>query len=167
MLQRKVCLLGAYAVGKTSLIRRYVHTMFDDRYLTTVGVRVDKKVVQAGADEMMMLIWDLAGEDSVMRVDMRRCRGASGLIFVVDGCRLHTLDTALRLSLEAEEAVGPTARVLLLNKADLAESWEMPPGIRERLQEQGWKVYLTSAKTGTGVEDAFQCLALAMAPEER
>lgn len=166
MLQRKVCLLGAYAVGKTSLIRRYVHSMFDDRYLTTVGVRVDKKVLQAGSTEIMMLIWDLAGEDSVMRVDMRRCRGAFGLIYVADGCRAHTLDTVLRLAHEAEEVVGPVPRVLLLNKADLIESWEFPPGTRERLEEEGWTVFLTSAKSGAQVEEAFQTLALAMAPKE-
>lgn len=167
MIQRKICLLGAYAAGKTSLIRRYVHSMFDDRYLTTVGVRVDKKVVQVGPHEMTILVWDLAGEDSVMKVDMRRCRGASGLIFVADGCRAHTLDTALRLASEAEETVGPAARILLLNKADLTDSWELPPDSQERLERAGWTVFRTSAKTGANVEEAFAALAASMAPGDQ
>lgn len=167
ILQRKVCLLGAYAVGKTSLIRRYVHRMFDDRYLTTVGVRVDKKVVTACGIDTSLLIWDLAGEDSVIRVDLSRCRGASGLIFVADGCRAHTLETALRLSREAESMVGPVLRVILLNKIDLADTWEIPADTPQQLEAEGWQVFLTSARTGENVEEAFLALAEAMMPKER
>ena len=63
MLQKKICLLGAFSVGKTSLIQRFVSSLFDDKYLTTVGVKIDKKIVTVDQQEIMLMIWDLAGED--------------------------------------------------------------------------------------------------------
>jgi small GTP-binding protein len=163
--QRKICLLGAYAVGKTSLIRRYVQSMFDERYLTTVGVRVDKKVVALGEHEMTLMIWDLAGQDDVTTVDMKRCRGAGGLVLVADGCRAHTLDTALQLSRDADEVVDPsTPRVLAVNKVDLEEEWEVARAQLAMLGSEGWTVFATSAKSGEGVEDLFQHLGRRMLP---
>ncbi len=166
-LQRKVCLLGAYAVGKTSLIRRYVLSLFDERYLTTIGVRVDKKVLTVGGHEMTMMLWDLAGQDEVTPVDLRRCRGSAGLILVADGCRAHTLDTALQLSRAADSIVdAATPRVLAVNKADLAEDWELVQSQLDRLSAEGWRLFVTSAKSGQGVEALFSDLASRMVPVE-
>ena len=63
MLQKKVCVLGAFGVGKTTLIRRFVESIFSDAYLTTVGVKVDKKTVIVGTEPLTLILWDIAGED--------------------------------------------------------------------------------------------------------
>ena len=89
---KKVCMLGAYAVGKTSLVRRFVHSMFTDKYLTTVGVKIDKRQVQHNGKEVTLLLWDLYGEDEFQRVQTSYLRGSSGLLIVADGTRLSTLD---------------------------------------------------------------------------
>lgn len=164
MIQRKVCLLGAYAAGKTSLIRRFVDSMFDDRYLTTVGVRVDKKVLSTPHGEMTLMIWDLAGEDDSTPVDLRRCRGSSGLVLVADGCRAHILDTAVRLGSDASKVAGEVPRILMINKADLKDEWEVTAGRIDGLRRTGWTLYLTSAKSGENVEEAFASLAASMGP---
>ena len=62
MIQKKICMLGAFAVGKTSLVKRYVHSMFSDKYLSTVGVKIDKKVLHNGDSEVMLMLWDLYGD---------------------------------------------------------------------------------------------------------
>ena len=94
MLQKKICLLGAFGVGKTSLVRRYVDTIFSDTYLTTVGVKIDKKVMTVGSEQMALILWDIAGEDAVSAVRVTYLRGAAGYLLVVDGTRPETLETA-------------------------------------------------------------------------
>jgi len=85
MLQKKICLLGAFSVGKTSLIKRYVTSLFDERYLTTVGVKIEKKEVAVGAQAFKLLIWDLAGEDEFTRLRTNYLRGSSACVIVIDG----------------------------------------------------------------------------------
>ena len=65
MFQKKVCVLGAFGVGKTSLVRRYVQSIFSDAYLTTVGVKIDKKNLNVGETPVTLILWDIAGEDDV------------------------------------------------------------------------------------------------------
>ncbi len=164
IVQKKICLLGAYAVGKTSLIRRFVERMFDERYFTTVGVRIDKKELSLDGHDVTMMVWDLAGEDDVTRVDLRRCKGASGLVFVADGCRAHTLETAVRLAAEAEAFAGSVPCVLAVNKVDLAAEWEVEESRLDDLAARGWKIVRTSAKTGHNVDPMFETLAREMLP---
>jgi small GTP-binding protein len=92
VLQKKICLLGAFGVGKTSLTRRYVDSIFSDTYLTTVGVKIDKKAVRVGANDVNLLIWDIAGEDDVSAVRTSYLRGAAGYLLVVDVTRAQTLE---------------------------------------------------------------------------
>lgn len=61
VLQKKICMLGGFSVGKTSLVRRYVHSVFSDAYLTTVGVKIDKKIVTLPDRTVNLILWDLAG----------------------------------------------------------------------------------------------------------
>jgi signal recognition particle receptor subunit beta len=89
-------------------------------------------------------------------------RGMSAYLLVVDGTRRSTLETAERLSKLAAEVAGPVPFVLAINKADLAAEWEIDDAAIFRLVEQGWTVLRTSAKTGDGVEDAFERLTRAM-----
>ena len=163
MLQKKICLLGAFGVGKTSLVRRYVDTIFSDTYLTTVGVKIDKKMVTVGAEELALILWDIAGEDEVAAVRVTYLRGAAGYLLVVDGTRPETLDTAESIQRRIVAELGQVPFFVLLNKSDLQEDWALPSARIEALEADGWIFHRTSAKTGIGVEEAFQELAARLA----
>jgi small GTP-binding protein len=162
MIQKKVCLLGAFAVGKTSLVRRYVHSLFSEKYHTTVGVKIDKKTVRVRDEDVSLILWDLHGEDDFQSVRSSYLRGASGILLVVDGTRGATLHTAGLLHERVEGELGPLPFVLLLNKADAREQWDLDEGRVAELKGRGWAVLESSAKTGESVEDAFLLLATRM-----
>jgi small GTP-binding protein len=164
MMQKKICMLGAFAVGKTSLVARYVRSVFSDRYLTTVGVKVDKKIVTLeDGGETTLMLWDLYGHDDFQTVRTSYLRGAAGYLLVADGTRQQTLEVARALQQTAHEVVGNVPFVLVLNKADLESEWQVDERALLRIAEQGWPIMRTSAKTGAGVEDAFSRLARDMA----
>lgn len=160
MLQKKICLLGAFGVGKTSLVRRFVDSIFSDAYLTTVGVKIDKKVMSAdGTEPMALILWDIAGEDEVAAVRVSYLRGAAGYLLVVDGTRPETLDTAESIQARIGAEIGNAPFIALLNKSDLQEEWALPAERIAALEATGWTFARTSAKTGMGVEESFEDLA--------
>jgi small GTP-binding protein len=159
MVKRKVCMLGAFSVGKTSLVSRFVHSVFSEKYHTTVGVKVDKKVVQVAGDDVALLIWDIYGEDDIQEVRMSYVRGAAGYLLVVDGTRRDTLATALKIRERVRGELGEVPFVMLVNKADLAEQWVLRDDELDALSSDGWTVIRSSAKTGEGVEEGFSILA--------
>jgi len=162
VIQKKICMLGAYAVGKTSLVGRFVRSMFSEKYQTTVGVKIDQKTVNVGDQQVNMMLWDLHGEDEAQKVRLSYLRGASGYILVVDGTRKDTLDIALNLHATIRESVGDIPCTLVVNKSDLAPDWEIDPAALDDLAENGWEVIRSSAKSGEGVEEAFLSLASRM-----
>jgi small GTP-binding protein len=159
LIQKKICMVGAFGVGKTSLVARFVRSIFSDKYLTTVGFKIDKKLLNIAGQDVTLMLWDLAGEDAVTQVKATQLRGSSGYILVVDGCRASTLQTAIDLQSRAETELGKVPFTCVVNKADLRESWEVDAAALERLSDLGWTLLLTSAKTGDGVEDLFYELA--------
>jgi small GTP-binding protein len=163
MLQKKICMLGGFSVGKTSLVRRYVESIFSEAYLTTVGVKIDKKTINLSDRIVTLILWDLAGEDDISSLRMSYLRGAAGYVLVADGTRPATLGVALALRRRVETDFGPLPFVLLLNKNDLREQWAIPEAEVEELRQNGWWVQSSSARTGEGVEDAFAALALRVA----
>lgn len=152
-------MLGAFSVGKTSLVRRYVRSLFSDKYQTTVGVKVDKKEVAVNGDNVVLLIWDVHGEDDVQSVREAYLRGASGYLLVADGTRRYTLSVARDLQRRVEGLLGPVPFVLLANKADVQTQWDVREQELDELGAAGWNVVRTSARTGEGVEAAFAQLA--------
>lgn len=162
MIQKKVCMLGTFAVGKTSLVRRFVESIYSDKYHTTVGVKVDKKVLQLGETELSLVLWDVEGTQSEHELRKSYLRGASGYLLVADGTRQDTLYKAMAIQTRAEETIGKVPFLLLMNKADLSEQWAISERESVALKDRGWDVITTSAKTGVGVEDAFQTLASRM-----
>lgn len=159
VLQKKVCMLGGFSVGKTTLVRRYVQSVFSETYLTTVGVKVDKKTVALPDRTVTLILWDMAGEDDVATVRMSYLRGLSGYVLVADGTRPATLDTAVSLRKRVEAEIGSVPHVLLVNKSDLTEHWTTPDSDLELLRKQGWWLRTSSARTGEGVDEAFTDLA--------
>lgn len=162
MLQKKVCMLGSFSVGKTSLVRRFVESIFDETYHTTIGVKVDKKIVAVNGQEVTLMLWDIYGEDAYQKMRMSYLRGMSGYLLVVDGTRQQTLTDALALHERIVQEIGKVPTVLVLNKDDLADRWEIDSAQEARLAENGWTVEHTSAKTGDAVEKVFFHLAQAM-----
>lgn len=164
IVQKKICMLGTFAVGKTSLVRRFVESIYSDKYHTTVGVKIDKKLLDLeGAEKkMMMMLWDIEGAEQAHELRKSYLRGASGYLLVCDGTRKDTLYKALEIQARAQETLGLVPHVFLINKSDLVEEWEIDERELEALHEKGWQVIRTSAKSGTGVEEAFMALALKM-----
>jgi hypothetical protein len=162
MISKKVCMLGGFAVGKTSLVGRFVRSIFSEKYLTTVGVKIDKKTVAVPGNDVDLVLWDIYGEDDFQKMRASYLRGASGYLLVVDGTRRATLDTARDLHRLAVDTVGPVPFLVLVNKADLVDQWELDHDALTAMSRDGWVAVQTSAKTGEGVEEAFTRLAVAM-----
>ncbi len=162
-IHKKVCFLGDFAVGKTSLVRRYVYNRFDDKYISTIGVKVNRKTVMiplgGGVVELTMMLWDLAGSEEFDRMRSSYLRGAAGAVWVCDLTRPDTLDS-LWLYATVLSDVAPDARLLLAaNKCDLVEERRvLPAQVQAVADGLGLPYYLTSAKTGEEVEGMFHHL---------
>lgn len=152
-------MLGAYAVGKTSLVRQFVHSIFDEKYHSTIGVKVDKKTVDVDDDQVQLMLWDVAGAEDYFSVPMSYVRGSEGYLLVIDGTRPETLDRALDVVEEIEDKLGGLPLVAVLNKCDLADQWRLDDGQLEKLAPLQCPLIESSAKTGQGVEEAFLALA--------
>lgn len=159
MIQKKIAMLGMYAVGKTSLVKRFVSTVFDDKYHTTMGVKIDKKVVAVKGQELTLMLWDIAGAEKDFTVPTSYLRAASGYLLVIDGTRAASLDCALALVAQVEAGLGRIPFVALLNKSDLADQWQLGDSHLQQLAALGAPVLRTSARTGAGVEEGFLALA--------
>jgi small GTP-binding protein len=172
MISRKVCLLGAFSVGKSSLLRRFVHEVFDDRYITTLGVKIETKQVELDSGSVKMIIWDMEGADpanddeELVTPRMRAyLQGVHGVLIVADGTRPVTVDTAMHLSQWLDNEHPGVARTLLLNKSDLVDEWKVSDerlsGISESLH-----CFTTSALSGENVESTFAYLASVLNDKE-
>jgi small GTP-binding protein len=159
MISKKICMLGGFSVGKTSLVDRYVHSIFTDKYLSTVGVKISKKVVPLGETEVTLVLWDMEGKDIFANVNLAYLRGCMGFFVVADGTRKETLDLAVTLRETALGAAGNVPGYLLVNKADIRDKWEVTEEMLAPLIDQGILVLCTSAKTGENVDAAFSGLA--------
>ncbi len=160
----KLCMLGDFGVGKTSLVARFVHSTFSDKYLTTIGVKVDtKEVALGGRPACKLVIWDIAGRSHLDALNMTYLRGASALLLVADGTRERSLNTALDLLMQSRTLLPEAAVVLAVNKLDLVERWEVAPAALAELR-RSLPVHETSARSGEGVEAAFADIATRLVP---
>ena len=161
----KVCLVGDVAVGKTSLIKRYVLDSFGDRYVATVGTKVSKKSVpvtwKGRPATMDLMVWDIMGEKG-FRALLRDAyfEGAHGILAVCDLTRKETFYDLNNWIQMARKQLGEVPAVFLGNKADLGERGVVSPDELSRMGTiHDASTFLTSAKTGSGVNEAFQALA--------
>ena len=158
VLDKKICMMGAPGVGKTSLVRRFVDSVFSEKYLSTIGVKIDKKRVELADTTVNLMLWDLQGEERYEWVRLQYLRGASGYILVADGTRPETLETAIGLQENAANRAPDLPFILCLNKADLWSQWAISATQQAWLKERGWTVLQTSAQSGDSVETAFLTL---------
>lgn len=159
MIQKKICLLGSFAVGKTSLISRYVNSVFSEKYLTTVGVKIDKKDISLDGYDLSLMIWDIAGEDDFTNIRTAYLRGMAGYIIVIDGTRVNSWEVAQSINAMVKQNVGELPVVFALNKVDLKAQWQINEQHIRALTQTGNPVLETSAKQGLGVEIVFTALA--------
>jgi len=160
MIQKKICMLGSFAVGKTSLVAQFLTKGFSEKYHTTIGVKVDKKTVDVAGSSVDLILWDIQGEDSSQQLYLSYLRGISGYLLVVDGTRRATLTTAINIQATVSSLLGPQVPfVVLVNKRDLEAEWEVQESDLQELAQRSWYVAKTSAKTGEEVEQTFLRLA--------
>ena len=159
MIQKKICMLGTFAVGKTSLVRRFVYSIFSDGYRSTLGVKIDRAKAEVDGTEVNMVVWDIQGEDDEERVLPAYLKGAAGYLLVIDPTRKYTLKSAMLLKLIADREAGEVPFIILLNKYDLKDQWEMTEVDLAILSKDAIAVLHTSAKTGENVDEAFHLLA--------
>ncbi len=159
MIIKKVAMLGMYAVGKTSLVKRFITSIFDEKYHTTLGVKIDKKVIKVNDQDVTLMLWDVAGAEDHFTVPDSFIRGSAGYLLVIDGTRVQSLDRGLDLVAQVETNVGKIPFVVLLNKTDLVDRWQLKDEHIQLLTALGCPLIRTSALTGEGVEEAFQTLA--------
>lgn len=172
-IRKKIVLLGDSAVGKTSLIRRYVFDQFEDSYISTIGTKVSmKELTLLGPDdediELTFAIWDLIGREGYFALHARSFVGVHGAILVADLTRRETLDNLERFWIPSLfKIVENVPLVFVCNKSDLKGRFEFKPeelteialkyntGAEKALPKSLSINYTTSAKTGKNVEDAF------------
>lgn len=171
LISKKICMLGDFSVGKTSLIRRFVERQFSDKYLSTVGVKISRKTVDVQAAmpknalQVQMLIWDLEGNTKFKTVTPMYLQGASSAVIVADVSRQVTIDHVSD-HLQAFLSVNPKGfGIVALNKADLLTEEQQQDFLEKCHLNSPNKivaVYPTSAKTGVNVDDIFLNLAQRM-----
>lgn len=165
MIRKKVCVIGPSAVGKTSLIRRFVKGIFTDNYLTTIGVKIDNKMVPTEVGDVELLVWDIEGTDIFSDFNVRYIRGAAAIIVVIDCNRKTSVFDALQL-INSLEGKHNALCFLAINKCDLESQLEVDD--HKSLALQGFKSTIsTSAKSGENVESLFQEISKMLVEQER
>jgi small GTP-binding protein len=174
VLLKKVCIIGDFGVGKTSLIRRFVDFQFSDQYLSTVGVKISRKLLQLDTiteatpgqslpQSLQMMIWDIEGQTQFQAIVPSYLQGSRGIIIVGDLSRPETIaHIPEHLSLVNSLGLKNVSIMIALNKVDL----EQPDTSSQRLLLRTFQAhpevigtYTTSAKTGSNVETIFHELA--------
>ena len=173
MLKAKICLVGEAAVGKTSLIRRYVEDSFDDRYVSTLGSRVSLKKIwltsrsdASKSIEVQLSIWDLIGERSYLdSLHQEYLKGAQGIVAVCDVTRYSTFEALDEWISAAFKVAGQVPLAIVVNKTDLRGEImclydEHEP--QEKAERFGGFALWASAKSGENVNPIFGQMSLAV-----
>lgn len=166
-MQKKICLLGMFGVGKSSLVKRFVDNLFEEKYHSTIGVKVDhKKVVvnlHAKPQTVELLLWDIASQDDTQKMVQNYFRAAHGALVVYDLTRPETAERLARYCEKFRE-ISPQAQIVFAaNKADLVDGAKIELArFAEQIGQDAAPHFVTSAKTGENVEQAFQTLAQAI-----
>ncbi|MEM3395719.1 MAG: Rab family GTPase [Thermoplasmata archaeon] len=152
---KKIALLGEGAVGKTALIQRFVYNTFNETYIQTIGARISKKSVMVGEDEIILIIWDILGQRYHDELHKGHYSGTEGALFVFDITRRETFEKLESWISSLNNAVGKVPAILLANKSDLP-SWQVSlEEIENFATTKGMPYFITSAKTGVNVNEAF------------
>jgi small GTP-binding protein len=160
-IQKKICLLGDMAVGKSSLVRQFVNSVFDEKYLNTIGVTISRKPVQVAESKVIhFVIWDLAGSEDYNGYSLNYLQGAAGAILVCDLTREATLSETPKYQERLKAISSQTQFVIFGNKVDLVGTLHArEQRLAQLARDLNISYLLTSAKTGLNVEYGFHMLA--------
>ncbi|MDH3201386.1 MAG: GTP-binding protein [Myxococcales bacterium] len=161
-LRRKVCVLGASGVGKTSLVRRFVEKKFDEDHQRTIGVAISKGTLTFDEVSLELMLWDYEGAEPGSQYSRSFISGASGLVFVVDVTRPETLDHLLEAQVRGRGFTGHRPSVLVANKIDMTGDFALTAQQLDEASKQEWFIVHASAKSGDNVDDAFAKLGQMM-----
>lgn len=154
---KKIVLLGHFGVGKTSLMKRFIDDTFSENYKVTLGVQIQKKVVELkNTKKISLIIWDIEGNTSVKNTRLSYLLGSNGFIYVFDATRI---DTFIDVNEEIEflKEHYPRAKIKVIgNKLDLVGKKSLVDVLA--LKKINYD-YLASAKSGENVNELFQDLA--------
>lgn len=160
VISRKLCMIGDFGVGKTSLIRRYVDRQFSDQYLSTVGVKISRKLIDSLS--LQLLIWDIEGSTKFKAIAPTYLQGAKGAIIVADATRAETIDHLVN-HIDCFLSINPQSFVAVaLNKSDLLKAEQIDrllQSVRQFDRPQVIGTQATSAKTGESVDSVFEKLS--------
>jgi small GTP-binding protein len=158
----KVVMCGDWAVGKTSLVRRFVENRFDHDYKPSIGVNIVVKIVDIGGKKVKLDIFDTGGQERFRPLRQRYYKGASAAVFVYDMTRAESAVSVQNRWVADVEAVIPEGfeRMVIANKADLGSERAVSEYAGQQLAERIGAIYTeTSALDGRNVEQAFVELA--------
>lgn len=179
-LMKKIVLIGDSAVGKTSLIRRFVHEEFSDSYISTIGTKVSKKQMELkfkGEEyDFNLMIWDMLGREGYVASQARQMVGAQGVIVVGDITRPETLQSIEKYWIPMMMRTIGTVKlpfIFIGNKSDISDEDSLTNalevmedletrynhGMREKIPKELNTWFLSSAKTGEKVEETFESMA--------
>jgi small GTP-binding protein len=167
LLAKKICMIGDYGVGKTSLTRRFMDAQFSEHYLSTIGVQISRKVFATNSidglnTDAQLLIWDIEGRTDFKQITPAYLAGAAGAIVVGDLTRPNTIEhLSQHLELIVQQLGSEVVTILALNKADICAEASIPLPNLQQLQQDYPNIlasYQTSAKTGQQVERLFHCM---------
>lgn len=162
--KRKVLLIGDGAVGKTSLVRKFVMDKFDDKYITTIGTKITKKDIHYknpdGEIVLTLMLWDILGQKGYTSIQSSSYRGAEGALIVCDLTRKDTLASTVDYWIpELRKVVGNIPLVFVGNKCDLVENRQISEDeLKATATQYKSPCFVSSAKTGENVESIFMKL---------
>jgi len=169
---KKVALIGDSAVGKTSLIRRFVIDVFDDKYIATIGAKVSKRDVEYTLPDktiyLTLMMWDILGQHDYKKMRSQGLTGAHGVILVADLTRPETVKTAEEFWLpEITELLGGPVLIFVGNKVDVAgKDSPSSEALKKLAAKASVPVFFSSAKTGENVEAVFKKIGEDMLAKE-
>jgi small GTP-binding protein len=162
-INKKICLVGDFSVGKTSLAHRFLYNLYDERCLSTVGVKVNRKTVAVPFRdkivELTMMLWDVGGTQHFHFMPTSYLRGVTGGVLVCDMTRPETLDSLRSYTRVLVQTNSRVKLVLAANKYDLVSQPQLvQKDVEQAAADLNSPYFMTSAKTGHGVDRLFRHL---------
>ena len=160
----KVLLLGNSDVGKSSLLLRFVDSVWNDSFVPTIGVDFKVKTVEIGEKKVKMQIWDTAGQERFRNVVSTYFRGSNGILLIYDITNKDSFKNLESWLIEIEKSASENVlKILIGNKSDLEDEREISKEEGQAFANRnGMQFIETSAKLDTNVSEAFHTLGKLM-----